>query len=186
MTHDDTATNGSGEQGGPDKDPITAQTVELRAQLDALQKELVENKDRHLRALAEMENFRRRMEREKADLLRYASENVMRDLMPVLDSFDKAIDSIPQADQSAATNLIQGMQMVHRQLMDALAKHGLEPIKSPGAPFDPNFHQAIQKVESKEVAVETVQQEFAKGYLINGRLLRAAMVSVAVPESTKT
>jgi molecular chaperone GrpE len=183
MTHEDTAGNSAGGDVGPEDQVSATPLDELRRQLELAQKEMLETKDRHLRAAAEMENFRRRMEREKADLLRYASENVMRDLMPVLDSFDKAIGSAPQSDQNAA-NVIQGMQMVQKQLLDALAKHGLEPIKAPGEPFDPNFHQAIQKIESADVSLETVQQEFAKGYLINGRLLRAAMVSVAVPVSS--
>jgi len=185
-----------------DEDPIANSSGEdspaghLQAEVERLNREMDEMRDRHLRAAAELDNVRRRMERERQDLLRYANENVLKDLMPVLDSFDKAIGSAEvgssndssggsnsERDSARAGALVQGMMMVRKQLMDALAKHGLEEIKSAGSAFDPNFHQAIQRIESKDIDREMVQQEFAKGYLINGRLLRAAMVSVAVPKS---
>lgn len=137
-------------------------------------------KDRFVRTVAEMDNLRKRTERERSDLLKYGTEKVMAELLPVLDSFEKAV----LTDQSNATvdSLIEGMNILFKQLQSALEKHGLEPIEAKGQKFDPNYHQAIQRIES-DVTEDTVQEEFQKGYCLNGRLIRPAIVSVAVPGS---
>ncbi len=145
-----------------------------------LAQESADLKDKYLRALAEMENIRRRAERDKAELSKYALERAFKDFLPVLDTLDKALpDDVTTTEDSAS--VIEGMRMAKRQLVDSLKKHGLESITSAGTPFDPNVHQAIQRVDSSDVSVETVGNEFARGYLLNGRLLRPAIVSVLIP-----
>lgn len=161
--------------------------------IERLTAEVADLKDKYMRAVAEMDNMRRRMERERSDLVKFALEDAFKDFLSVLDSFDRALpDDADHAQAAAAgseaqvdsgTAFREGMTMVKRQLLDTFRKHGLEPIKSAGEDFDPNLHQAIQRVESAEVQTEVVGDVFARGYLLNGRLLRPAMVSVLVPSN---
>ena len=156
------------------------------AELTRLQQEAQEFKDKYVRAYAEMENIRRRHERDRAELIKYALENVFKDFLPVLDSLEKALPddaaNAPQGNGSGADrSYYEGMLMVKRQLLEVCRKHGLEEISAAGSAFDPNVHQAIQRVESSDVHIETVGSEYAKGYLLNGRLLRPAIVSVLTP-----
>lgn len=152
---------------------------------DRLAQELGELKDKYLRVAAEMENMRRRMDRERSDLIKYALENVFKDFLPALDSLEKALpesgEAAPKKNGGQDPSYYEGMMMVKKQLLDVFKKHGLEIISARGAPFDPNLHQAIQRVESPNVTTDTVGDEYARGYLLNGRLLRPAMVSVLTP-----
>lgn len=161
--------------------PGSQEIDELREKLQAAEQESLKHKDGHLRVLAEMENLKKRQKRELEDFHKFAGQSILNDLLPVLDSFDKALSS--DDSKSNEESVLQGVQMVQKQLLAALEKHGLTTIPAEGAEFDPNLHQAIQRVESDDVAKEMVKQEFAKGYMLNGRLLRASMVSVAVPKS---
>ncbi len=145
-----------------------------------LEEEVLDYKDRFLRNLAEMDNMRRRQERERQDLLKYATEKLLQDLLPVLDSFEKAT-AAPGSD--AGNAVIEGIRMVHKQLTTVLENHGLKAVEASGKAFDPNFHQAIQRVEADEVEQEMVKDEFQRGYVLNGRLVRPSMVSVWVPKS---
>lgn len=163
--------NGSGETSGG---------MDLETKVAALEEELGQYKDRFMRAAAEMENIRRRSEKERLDLSKYALEGMCRDLLPVLDSFEQAIGS-DTAEAETEKSFFSGMVMVKKQLLDVLRRHGLEQINAKDQPFDPNFHQAIQRVESAEHKEETVAGEFQKGYVLNGRLIRPAMVSVFIP-----
>jgi len=149
----------------------------LRAELEQLKEENRALNDKYLRLAADLENYRRRAEREKSELLKFAAENLIKDLLPVLDSFDQAIG----ASAGGSAGMIEGVQMVQSQLLAAMRKHGLEEIPAVGEKFDPNVHQAIQRIEDPECQFETVAKEFAKGYILNGRLVRASMVSVKVP-----
>lgn len=140
--------------------------------------------DKYVRLLAEMDNLKKRTEREKEEGRKFFAESLMRDLLCVLDSFTKGF-----AANDITTNpepFIAGMKMVEEQLREILSKHGLEVISSAGKEFDPHIHQAIQKVESKTVKTASVKEEFAHGYLLRGRLLRAAMVSVYVPSADES
>jgi len=150
--------------------------------IEQLSHELAEMKDRLLRNVAEMDNMRKRLEREKADFIKFSLESMLKDMIPVLDSFDKALStSSSHSDSGDVASFHEGMTMVQRQFLGALAKHGLEPVEAVGKPFDPNFHQAIQRIESGDVTDEIVATEFMKGYALHGRLVRPAMVSVKVP-----
>lgn len=159
------------------EDELEDVSVEIRK----LEAQLAEYKDRYVRSVAESENQRKRFEREKSDLVKYGNEKILSDLLPVLDSFEKAIE----ADTSGnAASYAEGVRMVHKQLSDVLSKHGLSAVKAAGEIFDPNMHQAIQKVE-EDVEVEMVKEEYQKGYTLNDRLVRPAIVSVSVPAETK-
>jgi molecular chaperone GrpE len=151
------------------------------SEVEALRTENAELKDKFVRAYAEMENVRRRAERDRADLLKFGMESVFKDFLPVLDSLQKALPD--EAHTDGGDGYLTGMIMVKKQLLDALKKHGLEAIAATrGTPFDPNHHQGISRVESEEVQGEVVGEEYARGYALHGRLLRAAMVSVLVPK----
>jgi molecular chaperone GrpE len=153
--------------------------------LDRLSQELAEVKDKYVRTVAEMENMRRRMDRERGDLVKFALEHILKDLLPTLDSLEKALpDSQTGEDRGASpadSGYYTGMLMVKKQLLEVLRKHGLEAIQAKGEIFDPNLHQAIQRVESNQVDKDVVGDEYARGYTLHGRLLRPAMVSVLSP-----
>ncbi len=149
----------------------------MQVELEKSREEARVFQDKYLRQAADLENYRRRSEKEKSDLLKFAAEGLVKDLVPVLDSFNQAMGS-GQETTTDASGLLEGMGMVKLQLLAALRKHGLEEIPAVGSKFDPNVHQAIQRIEDPDCESEIVAQEFAKGYLLNGRLVRAAMVSV--------
>jgi molecular chaperone GrpE len=143
-----------------------------------LEDEVQEHKDRYLRTLAEMDNMRRRHERDRQDLLKFASEKLLQDLLPVLDSFEKATAA---GGAEAGNAIVEGIRMVHKQLTHVLETNGLKAVEAAGKTFDPNLHQAIQRIEA-DVAEETVKDEYQRGYTLNGRLIRPSMVSVLVPK----
>lgn len=153
---------------------------DLQNELEKSRQEARMFQDKYLRQAADLENYRRRTEREKSDLLKFAAENLVKDLIPVLDSFNQAAGATRENTQDSSS-LMEGMEMVRQQLLAALRKHGLEEVPAVGSDFDPNVHQAIQRIEDSHCESETVAQEFAKGYLLNGRLVRPAIVSVTVP-----
>lgn len=174
-------------QPDPNSTPTSPDAIsDLGKEVERLSQEAQDLKDKYVRAVAEMENMRRRMEREKQDTYKYALENAFKDFLPALDSLEKALPSsgeaAPKSNGGSDPSYYEGMMMVKKQLLDAFKKHGLEPIDARGAAFDPNVHQAIQRVESPDVKTDTVGDEFARGYLLNGRLLRPAIVSVLTPQ----
>jgi molecular chaperone GrpE len=132
-------------------------------------------KDRVLRTLADFENFRKRSDREKADFFKYSLANVMKDIVPVLDNFDRALDHAEEGDE-----FHKGVLLIYKQLYDILQKHGLTPIDEAGVPFDPNIHEAVVREESDSVPSHTVVAILQKGYFLYDRLLRPALVKVAV------
>ncbi len=145
--------------------------------VEQLRRELDEKNDRHLRALAEMENARRRFQREREEYIRYANESLIRDLLPVLDDFDRALDAARAGGE--AVSMIEGIELIQRGLLKTLEKFGVERYSALGAAFDPTRHDAVARVISAEQPENTVVGETAPGYLLNGRVLRPAMVVVA-------
>ena len=128
------------------------------------------------RSRAEFENFRRRSERDRSDFLQYAGMEVVREVLPVLDDFERA-----QKSEGAGDSYRKGIDLIYQRLVDTLKKIGLEPIAvEGGAAFDPNLHQAVARVETAEAPDNTVLDEFQRGYNFKGKLLRPAMVRVAV------
>lgn len=132
-------------------------------------------KNRYVRAIADFENFRKRSEREKADFFRYATSAVLKDVLPVLDNFDRALDHAEEGDE-----FHKGVLLIYKQLYDVLLKHGLKPIDESGVPFDPNIHEAVVRDEDPSVPNHTVVALLQKGYFLHDRLLRPALVKVAV------
>jgi molecular chaperone GrpE len=132
-------------------------------------------KDRVVRTLADFENFRKRSDREKADFFKYSLANVMRDIVPVLDNFDRALDHAEEGDE-----FHKGVLLIYKQLYDMLQKHGLKPIEESGVVFDPNIHEAVVREETDSVPSHTVVAILQKGYFLHDRLLRPALVKVAV------
>jgi molecular chaperone GrpE len=132
-------------------------------------------RDRYVRTLADFENFRKRSERERADFQRYALVGVIRDLLPVLDNFDRALDHAEEGDE-----FHKGVALIYKQLFDVLQRHGLKPITESGVRFDPNIHEAVIREEDPSVPSHTVVAVLQKGYFLHDRLLRPAMVKVAV------
>ena len=147
----------------------------LRNDLDAKEKEARDNYERYVRAVAELDNYRKRAAREKADTIKYGKEDVIKDILPFLDSLDRALE---HADASDAKTFRDGIALIQDQLLCCLKRHGVERIESLGANFDPNFHEALMQVESPEHTDNQVVSEMEKGYLLNGRLIRPARVCV--------
>jgi molecular chaperone GrpE len=137
--------------------------------------------DRLLRKQAEFENFRKRVEREKADFMQFASAELMKELLNALDPFDLAIRNAA-AEGPAGQGTLRGFELIYKQLQDTLSRFGLKPLEAKGKPFDPNFHQAVSTKATNDVAENTVVEEMRKGYTLNGRLLRPAMVTVSVKD----
>lgn len=152
-------------------------------EVESLRQEVRDLKDKYLRTMAEMENVRRRADRERSDLIKYGMEGFFKDFLVVLDSFDKAAPESQDASSDEQGKFVEGIVLVKKQLSDVVEKHGLLKVDAEGAIFDPNIHQAIQKTEEDGLTEEIVGQEFATGYLLNGRLLRPSMVSVKVPKA---
>ena len=142
---------------------------------DALEAQLKEKNDRILRLQADFENFRRRTAKEKEELAAVITQNMLGDLLPLLDNFERAM-AVEQTDGEAFR---KGVEMIFTQLKEVLDKNGLEHIEAEGQPFDPNVHQAVMRVENPDVSDGTVTQVLQKGYRAKGRVIRPAMVQVA-------
>ena len=141
-----------------------------------LEQELADLRDRSIRTLADFDNYRKRAERERQDLKRYAWMEPMRDFLEVVDNLERAA-----AAAGSAQDLQQGVEMILRQLDEVLRRHGVVAIESQGLPFDPALHEAVSRQESAAVSEPTVAEELQKGYRLHERLLRPARVVVAVP-----
>lgn len=157
-------------------DPVTALQQELAAALEEKQK----NWDLYLRERAELENFRKRMQREKEDLVRFANENLLRELLTVIDNLERAIEHA-RSNEETVQGLLEGVEMTLSQCRKLLEKFGVTPVTAVGEPFDPSWHEAMGQLESAEHPANTVLQELQKGYVLNDRLLRPAMVLVSKP-----
>ncbi len=153
-------------------------TAEELADLRANAAKAAENWDRYVRAVADLENFRKRAAREKQDALRYANEALMTRLIPVLDNFEMAL-AAAGAVNASAESLKAGVVMISNQLKAALTEAGLEEVDANGQVFDPTWHEAVSEVESANVPEGQVVQQIRKGYKFRDRLLRAAAVVVA-------
>ena len=151
------------------------QLAGVTAERDRLAAEKADLEDRLLRTRAEFDNARRRNERERSDFLQFAAMELVRDLLPVLDDFERALKV-----EGASPDYARGVNLIYQRLYEALRKMGLEPIETEGRRFDPNLHQAVQRVETAEAEDQTILGEFQRGYNFKGRLLRPAMVKVAV------
>ena len=166
-----------------DPGPAPADVASEPDALAQLEAERTELKERLLRTLADMENLRRRTEREVAEARTYAVSNFARDMLTVADNFQRAIDSVPAearaAGDPALSALIEGIELTERDLLKTLERHGVKRLDPEGQRFDPHLHQAMFEVPNPEVPAGTVVQVVQSGYVIGDRVLRPALVGVA-------
>jgi molecular chaperone GrpE len=156
---------------------------ELREKLDAKEKEVKEHYERYLRQVAELDNFKKRINREKEDAIRYANENLIKDILPVIDNLERAIAHAQGGGNGKP--LVEGVEMVLRGLLDVFGKHGVVQVPAVGEVFDPGKHEAMAQVESSQYEPNTVVDEHHRGYLLRDRLLRPALVTVAKAPQVK-
>ncbi len=149
----------------------------LLQEIERLKKEHGELHEMYLRKLAEFDNFRKRTIREREELRKTAAEGVIRELLPVVDNFERALQHLGNGEQHSVG---EGITMIARQLWDVLQREGVEVVDPVGEPFDPESHEAVQRVEDSDQPPGTVVAVLVKGYTYSGRLLRPAMVTVAV------
>ena len=160
---------------------LAASLEALAGERDILAAEKAGLEDRYLRLQAEFQNLRRRNEKEKTEWYEYAAMEAVRALLPILDDFERALKvDCPDKHYS------RGMEMIYQRLFDSLKKLGLEPIISLGKPFDPHVHHAVERREFADAADDTILEEHQRGYNFKGRLLRPAMVAVAVTPVSKS
>jgi len=152
-------------------------TDERDARIAELEGQLEEYRNRLLRAQADFDNYRRRTQREKEEMAKYASAEIITKLLPVLDNFERAIGASKGSGDFEA--LAKGVDMIHRQLLQLLEQEGLKPMETVGQPFNPEYHEAVMRVESDEHEEGTVVEELQRGYILKDRVIRPAMVKVS-------
>jgi molecular chaperone GrpE len=169
--------DGPAERDTPATAERTATPSDAQAEVEALRRQLDAMQDRMLRAVAEADNMRRRAERSAEERVRYANESLLRDLIPVLDNFDRALESARSTP--GAANVVAGIELIQRELLRILERAGLKRYSALGQPFDPTHHEAVSRLVSQHASPNTVVAETAPGYALDGRVLRAALVVVA-------
>ncbi|MEK3807892.1 nucleotide exchange factor GrpE [Bacillus sp. FSL H8-0547] len=149
---------------------------EAKAKIEELEAKLSDTENRMYRLQADLDNFRRRARLDMESAQKYRSQNLITDILPALDNFERALKI--DTDDEKTQSLLQGMDMVYRQLIQALQNEGAEAIQAEGQPFDPHLHQAVMQVEDENFEAGTVIEEFQKGYKLKDRIIRPAMVKV--------
>lgn len=161
------------------EEPQAEETAEEQQsdELSQLEEKLNESENRYLRLRADFDNFRRRVNVENEAKEKYRAQGLITELLPALDNFERALNI--EADNEQTKQLLQGMGMVHRSLVEALRKEGVEPIEAVGKEFDPHLHQAVMQVEDENFDSNVVVEEFQKGYKLKDRVIRPSMVKVS-------
>jgi molecular chaperone GrpE len=157
------------------EDPQSDALDQLRIERDGLKAERDEVKELLLRRQAEFDNFRKRTEKERSEYVQYAGMEVVREILPILDDFDRA-----RKVEGGSPEYTKGVDLIYTHMCETLKKLGLEPIETAGRNFDPHLHQAVERVETKDSPDGTILGEFQRGYNFKGKLLRPSMVKVAV------
>lgn len=161
---------------------VLAEATAREVEVEELRRQLEEKQDRLLRALAEMDNMRRRAQREREEYVRYATEALLRDLIPVLDNLDRALEAARSTTDVA--RVVEGVELIRRELLRVLERAGLTRYSAVGQAFDPARHEATARVISLDREPDTVVAEVVPGYLLHDRVLRPAQVAVAVAPDT--
>ena len=174
-SHQSTDTNSAGDE--TPSDTSEAASADLESQLQAAVREAQENHDRYLRTAAELDNFRKRKEREVNDLRKYANQALLRELLAVVDNLERALAAAREGGEQGG--LAEGVEMTLKELLKIFDQFGVKPIASLQQPFDPNLHEAVMQEPRDGVPPNTVIQELQRGYLLRDRLLRPAMVVVS-------
>lgn len=165
------------EADAPETVPVIEIPTIVQSELDAKETELQTLNDKYLRLAAEFENYKRRAQRDQSDTVRFANEKLLKDLIPTVDNLERALQC--SKEQSDTEGLLQGVELTYKQYLDTLGKCGVTQVSSIGEPFDPAKHQAVGQVESSTIAENCVVDEYQKGYFLQDRILRPAMVTVA-------
>jgi molecular chaperone GrpE len=160
---------------GPFDSILEGQLSAMAAEREQFAAEKAELQERLLRGRAEFDNARRRFEQQRSEYLQFAAMESVRDMLPILDDFERAL-KVDTADRDYA----KGVELIYQRMADTLKKLGLEPIETAGQKFDPNLHQAVERVETEDAEDQAILGEFQRGYNFKGKLLRPAMVKVAV------
>jgi molecular chaperone GrpE len=158
-------------------EPRDALEAETSAELAAVKKDREEMYDRLLRKTAEFENYRKRIDRERATLAETAAAGILEELLPLVDDLERALNSDPGGEGTDAYR--RGVELIHRQLMEILRKRGVKPVEAVGMDFDPYFHQAVAHEPAEGRREGEIVEEFRRGYMLGDRLLRPSMVKVA-------
>jgi len=161
--------------------------AQLQADLKAAKDEVAEWQDKFLRKAAEFENYRKRSEKEKTDVMLLAKSSVLLEFLPVADACERALMSLGETKTASGSlqQFQQGVELLYKQLLDTFNRTGIVPIETKGKPFDPHLHEALSREETNEVKEDTVIRELRRGYLFKERLLRPAQVIVAVHPQAK-
>lgn len=161
--------------------PPAPEPHDLRAEVEKLQSALAEAEDRHLRAVAELHNYKRRSQREQAQRMQYANQELLSRIIPVMDNLRRALD---HQEHAGSEEFARGVELVVQQFHEMLLSFGVEPVQAEGKPFDPQVHEAVAQVETSEVPEGTVLEVDTPGYCLHDRCLRPAKVVVAVAPKT--
>lgn len=172
------APGGSGRQApAPEIEP--ADLEELTRQLVTAEEEAKAHYDKLLRVMAELDNFKKRSERERREAVKYSNEQLIADLLPVLDDMDRVLDHVPEGASKELLDFVSGVQLAAKQFAGILGKYGLSEVMTEGEKFNPEFHEAMAHISSDKVEPDYIIEQHRKGYLLNDRVIRAAMVSVS-------
>jgi len=167
----------------PHRKPTSKTKVQEKV-IEKLTKERDEFKDKFIRNLAEIDNFRKRIQKEKEEYQKYALGDFLKELLVITDNLERALKV--KEGESTASSIISGVEMIYRQFMETLSKNGVMEISAINEPFDPNIHQALSKEESSNVSQPTVTEIYQKGFMYNDKLLRPTLVKVAIPPDPDT
>lgn len=174
----------SGKSDGDDPMVEVVDEVALSTRLAEAEAEIVALKDKWLRSLADLENYKKRTKRDIDDAVHRAVQSMLGDFLPVGDNLDRAMSVAPSKPDEQIAPLLKGLEMVRSDFVSALGKHGIKPIESVGKPFDPSVHDALQQMDTPDFPPGVVMMEYEKGYRRGDKLLRPARVIVAGPGST--
>ncbi len=156
---------------------------ELTKESETTKKQLEEEKERFLRLSAEFDNFRKRTLKEKEEFIKYANEKLILELIDILENLERGVESVKKTDKR--DKLIEGMELIYKQFKDVLEKNGLMPIKAVGEKFDPYKHEAIMITQTDEFEENTILEEFARGYMLNNKVIRYSKVRVSKKNELK-
>lgn len=159
---------------GQDEQQAADPLAEAQAQIEELKATIAQKDDEILRRRAEFENYRRRTSQEKADIGNVVTQDIIKDMLPIIDNFSRAM----AAETTDMEAFQKGVEMIYTQLTEILKKDGLEPIEAEGKKFDPEYHQAVMRVANPDLEDDTIAQELQKGYMVRGKVIRPSMVQV--------